>query len=69
MLNFDWLAALPLSAAKGIILLLFGSSAFLVYRLDFGYIHAGLENPRWYHNLKIWSVGLLSLIAITYLYF
>jgi hypothetical protein len=69
MLNFDWLAGIPVETAKYIFLVLFIFIGILVSLIPKEYIYEGLENPRWYHNLKLWAWGDLILIFIVYLIF
>ncbi|MHC4568637.1 MAG: hypothetical protein ACYTE3_23110 [Planctomycetota bacterium] len=33
------------------------------------YIYEGVENPRWWHNLKLWATGVLAVIFVTYVLF
>lgn len=69
MLNFDWLAGVSIETAKWIFLILFVVIGILVSLLPMSYIYEGIENPRWWHNLKLWAWGVLSLIFFTYYIF
>lgn len=69
MLNFDWLSGISLSAAKGVIIGLFVLIGVLVFLLKNDYIVRGVERPTWRHNLKLWAIGVLGIIALTYLAF
>lgn len=69
MLNFDWAKDISVETAKYIIIGLFVLLGTGVLFLPKRYIYAGIENPHWYHNLKIWAIFALAIIASTYLYF
>jgi hypothetical protein len=69
ILNFDWLAWLSEDMAKGVFLVLFVIIGILVWMLPKDYIYEGVENPRWWHNLKLWATGVLAMIFVTYLLF
>jgi len=69
MLNFDWLTGIPMGAAKGVFLVLFAVIGLLVLMIPSDYIYEGLENPRWWHNLKLWAIADLAFIFITYYIF
>ena len=69
ILNFDWLAWLPVEAAKGVFLVLFILIGVLVWLLPKDYIYEGIARPRWWHNLKLWATGVLAMIFVTYLLF
>ena len=69
ILNFDWLRWISIDNAKYIFLVLFFVIDKLVCMLPDDYIYEGLENPKWWHNLKLWATGVLALIFITYLLF
>ena len=66
MLNFDWLAWVPLSAARGVFLALFVVIGLLVWRVPNAAIYEGVEHPRWWHNLKLWAWFVLAVIFATY---
>jgi hypothetical protein len=66
MLNFDWLRAVPLPAAKAVFLALFVLSGLLVLLIPRASILEGVENPRWWHNLKLWALGVLAIIFTIY---
>ncbi len=69
MLNFDWLADVPLGAAKWLFLVLFIGIGLIVLRIPDDYIYAGVEQRRWWHNLKLWALGVLVFIFATYYVF
>jgi len=69
MLNFDWLTGIPMGVAKGVFLVLFAVIGLLVLMIPSDYIYEGLENPRWWHNLKLWAIADLAFIFITYYIF
>ena len=69
MLNFDWLAGVSPAAAKSVFLVLFVVIAGLVLLVPNADIYAGVEHPRWWHNLKIWAILVLAVIFFTYLSF
>jgi intracellular septation protein A len=66
MLNFDWLRGVSLLAAKWVFLALFGVSGLLVMMIPKEYIYEGVESPRWWHNLKLWALGVLTIIFTIY---
>ncbi len=69
MLNFDWLADVPTAAAKWGFLILFMVIGLIVLMIPDEYIYEGVEQPRWWHNLKAWALGLLAFIFVTYYVF
>lgn len=69
MLNFDWLTGVPPGAAKGVFLVLFVVIGLLVLLIPKDYIFEGVENRRWWHNLKLWAIGVLAFIFVTYCIF
>jgi hypothetical protein len=69
MLNFDWANSISVEAARWIIIGMFVLMGIGVMFLPKRFIYAGIDNPRWYHNLKIWAIFALSIIGGTYLYF
>ncbi len=69
MLNFNWLADIPIDSAKWIFLVLFILIGVMVLFIPMKFIYEGLENIRWYHNLKIWAIGLLGFIFVVYYIF
>jgi len=66
MLNFDWLRDVSPAAAKAVFLGLFVLSGLLVLLIPKEYIYEGVENPRWWHNLKLWALGVLAIIFTIY---
>ncbi len=69
MLNFDWLKWVSLPAAKAVFLALFAVSGLLVLMIPRRSIYEGVENPRWWHNLKLWAFGVLAIIFTIYVIF
>jgi len=66
MLNFDWLSGVSPAAAKWVFLTLFIVSGLLVLMIPKVSILEGVENPRWWHNLKLWALGVLAVIFTVY---
>jgi len=66
MLNFDWLKWVSMPAARGVFLVLFVFSGLLVLMIPKASILEGVENPRWWHNLKLWALGVLAVIFTIY---
>jgi len=69
VLNFDWLAGLSVGAAKNIFLALFVFIGILVLLIPNDYIFKGVTKPKWWLNLKLWALGDLAFIFITYYIF
>ena len=69
LLNFEWLSGVGMGAAKSIFLLLFVVIGILILLIPKDYIFEGVENRRWWHNLKLWALGDLVFIFITYYIF
>ena len=69
MLNFNWLADVSAETAKWIFLLLYVLIGVAVMMIPNRYLYEGLTKIRWYHNLKLWTVGLLSFIFVVYYIF
>ena len=69
MLNFNWLADIPIDSAKWIFLILFILIGVLVLFIPNKFIYEGLEKIRWFHNLKMWAIGLLGFIFVVYFIF
>ena len=69
LLNFEWLSGVGTSASKSVFLVLFVIIAILVLLLPKDYIYEGVENRRWWYNLKLWALGDLAFIFITYYIF
>jgi hypothetical protein len=69
MLNFDWLRNVSPAAAKAVFLGLFLVSGLLVMMIPKEYIYEGVECPRWWHNLKLWALGVLTIIFTIYCIF
>jgi hypothetical protein len=69
MLNFDWLTGISMGVAKAVFLVLFAVIGLLILMIPSDSIYEGIENPRWWHNLKLWAVADLAFIFITYYIF
>mgnify|MGYP001099308591 CR=1 FL=1 len=69
MLNFDWLQGVSPAAAKAVFLALFVLSGLLVLMIPRAYIYEGVQSPRWWHNLKLWALGILAIIFTIYCIF
>jgi hypothetical protein len=69
VLNFEWLAGVSVGAAKNIFLALFVLIGILVLLIPNDYIYKGVEKRRWWLNLKLWALGDLAFIFITYYIF
>jgi hypothetical protein len=69
MLNFDWLRGVSPTAAKAVFLGLFLVSGLLVMMIPKEYIYEGVKDPRWWHNLKLWALGVLAIIFTIYCIF
>ncbi len=71
MLNFDWLAGISQESAKIIFLVLFVLIGVLILFIPNDYIFQGVEKKyrRWWNNLKLWAIGVLALLFLTYYIF
>lgn len=71
MLNFDWLSGISQETAKMIFMGLYALIGILVLMVPNDYMFEGLkkEERRWYNNLKIWSLGVLAILASIYYHF
>ncbi len=69
MLNFNWLADIPIDSAKWIFLVLYILIGVLILFIPKDFIYEGIENVKWFHNLKIWAIGLLGVIFVVYYIF
>jgi len=71
MLNFDWLAGISQENAKLIFLVMFALIGVLVLFIPNDYIFQGLEKNkrRWWNNLKLWAIGVLGMLFLTYYIF
>lgn len=69
MLNFSYLNDIPETGVKLIFFLLFLIAAILIYMIPKEYITSGVEKPKWYHNLKFWAVGVLSILSFLHIIF
>jgi len=66
VLNFDWLGGVSPGMAKAVFLGLFILSGLLVLAIPRASIVEGVEAPRWWHNLKLWALGVLAVIFTIY---
>ena len=69
VLNFDWLGGVPVGAAKWAFLLLFVAIGVLVVRIPADYVFEGVAHRRWYRDLRLWGIGVLAFIFVTYYIF
>lgn len=69
MLNFDWLAGVPMTAARWVFLGLFVLIDVLVWLIPADYVFAGVERRSWWLDLRWWGTGALALIFVTYALF
>ncbi len=69
ILNFEWLTGVSIGAAKNIFLVLFVLIGILVLLIPNDYIYAGVKKRKWWLNLKLWALGDLAFIFITYYIF
>ncbi len=69
MLNFDWLSGIPIEAARLVFLVLFIIIGGLVWLAPAEYVFEGVEDRRWWHDLRLWAVGVLAFIFVTYYIF
>jgi len=69
LLDLDWLKDVSPAAAKGVFLALFILSGLLVMAIPRQYIYEGVASPRWWHNLKLWALGVLAIISTIYCIF
>jgi hypothetical protein len=69
VLNFHWLAGVSPAAAQAVFLILFVVIGLLVLTIPRSRIYEGVEQPKWWHNLKLWALGVLLMIFVTYCLF
>ena len=69
VLNFEWLAGLSVGTAKNVFLALFVFIGILVLLIPNDYIFKGVTKRKWWLNLKLWALGDLAFIFITYYIF
>ncbi len=69
ILNYEWLAGVSIGAAKNVFLVLFVLIGILVLLIPNDYIYAGVKKRKWWLNLKLWALGDLAFIFITYYIF
>ena len=68
MLNFDWLQSVSQENAKSIFFVFFFIVAILILLIPNAYIFQGLtqEEIKWWKNLKIWALVVLSSLIYVY---
>jgi hypothetical protein len=69
ILNFTWLQGVSPAVAKTVFLILFAVVGVVVLMIPREYIYESVESPRWWHNLKLWSLGVLAIIFSIYFIF
>lgn len=71
MLNFDWLEGVSQETAKMVFLALFVLIGILVLLIPNDYVFIGIEKDKrhWWNNLKLWAIGVLALLFLTYCIF
>ncbi len=69
MLNFNWLADLPMDWARLFVILSFVFSAVFALSLKKEYIYRGAENRKVWRNLKLWVLLISAAQIAIYLYF
>ncbi len=69
ILNFEWLAGVPIGAAKNVFLVLFVLIGVLVLLIPNDYVYQGAKKRRWWLNLKLWALVDLAFIFFTYYIF
>lgn len=71
MLNFDWLSGVSQESAKNIFLVLFVLIGILVLLIPNDYAYEGVKKSdrHWYNNLKLWSIGSLTILFFIYYIF
>ena len=69
MLNFDWLNGVSMEAARWVFLVLFVLIGVLVWLVPAAYVFEGVQNRRWWHDLRLWATGVLAFIFLNILLF
>lgn len=69
LLNFEWLNHVGMGTAKSVFLALFVVTGILILLIPSAYIYEGVQERRWYHNLKLWAIGDLAVIFTAYYIF
>ena len=69
VLNFEWLAGVPMTVARWVFLGLFILIGALVWRIPADYVFAGVKQRRWWLDLRWWGTGTLAMIFVTYALF
>ncbi|MCB0732312.1 MAG: hypothetical protein KDC88_14910 [Ignavibacteriae bacterium] len=66
MLNFNWLTDVSLDTARWIFLTLFIITGIIVLLIPQKYIYEGIKEIRIWHNLKLWTIVLLTFYFLIY---
>ena len=66
ILNFDWLSGVPIEAARWGFLGLFLLIGLLVLLVPADYVFEGMNDRRWWYDLRLWAIGVLALLFFTY---
>jgi len=66
MLNFNWLADLPIGFARIILLLAFMVPLVFAFILPRAYIYLGAKDHKKWRNLKWWVLGLVIIQVAIY---
>lgn len=69
MLNFNWLADVPLTWARFFVILAFMAPLVFTLRLKRDYIFLGTTDRRPWRNLKLWAIFLAGAQIAIYIYF
>ena len=71
MLNFDWASGISQETAKMIFFILFALIGVLVLLIPNEYAYEGVDKKdrHWYNNLKLWSIGVLTILFLIYFLF
>jgi len=69
MLNFNWLADVPMIWARVIVLLSFMAPLVFALTLKRDYIFQGTSDRRVWRNLKGWALFLVAIQIAIYIYF
>jgi len=69
ILNFEWLTNVAITPARGLFLGLFIVIGILVLLIPNDYIYEGVEERKWWHNLKLWAWLDLAFIFTVYYIF
>lgn len=69
MLNFNWIADLPLGWAKFIVILAFVAPWIFAMTLKQTYLYQGASDTARWRNLKVWVTVIVVIQIAIYLYF